>query len=1428
MESTIHTFEKEMHLDNAPEAQPEGTARYIRNKRIADINGSHFSLVDINGTAVSGEVNQEFTPIQILSFLDYMLVFSLNSNLNRGEIGLFTTLKGSRTGAYTPLYVHENLNFSLDNTIEGRVIRETEDRHMAYFWDNRNPMRVFNAIDKTFTTVIASGSLVTNQQYMVVEGVVTYNGIDYGPLEASTVFTCTLVGGTAYTGTGRVIIYIPVQTFSVIKKTGFNVPRATARIAGSLTCGTYYVFYRPTDINGNGPEWSMPSAPIYISLAPLRFAGDARYLDADMDGGQNNITSPWGVRMTVDYIDPIFTHIEVAYMKAIDGETFEDPYLFDRLEITGSSMSFDLVSNTGTSFSAEDLIRGQLSIVKNKTGSINKNILFISDYEVIPDPEFDMSATASVSDIRLDIPCDETEVTLNGQNPNLAATEFAATGIFNTPLYGVYRTPTGGIPPLNDWGGPGYANQWYELTAGSIRLFNSSTGATSGVITGPTYFQWTLGFNQWQINSGFPEVYPVIRIQKYTNNFQYVRIENDYFSNSGMLVNHYIRTGKRSETYRIGIALTDVIGNPKYVHHLFDYSFDDFQAIPLAGSIDLSNGVGASRQWKHFLTNLGITISGLDFNKVVDGLKVVYDDNTLTLADIPTYFDGFSIVMCKRDKQIIGEGLLFPISPYFSSYVKASHPVAQYCQAWYKSGNRILNAFALQSPEAIFNVNENPYEVEEGDFLEILTSLDLVNNTRPNKRGTLIQASTAGIDSYSYYMKLFGVGSTAYAGARNMCDPEYCHIYKSAKDTFFFGPNKVNMTYRGALTDSSGPATPFTSTAAPLGDCENTRNACAFFWTREDTASTLFGWPEAWSDPATPITPVYAALKKTKNNLYGGTGSLAKSQNEYFFCGHYQRFDSAFMTYLNGNAGVCDNLEIYGFDAFMQLCDMSVAYHSATSIYPGLGIHMILPVQSDCLLRYREGRNFAHERIHPNDSNGVNFQYDPGYSGNPYNPEQFVLNKAYRSTSAWNIPLNAVPYGYIPRRFYDKEIAFSLKKTDGEFRDNLRRFLPGNTLSLESQNGKVTNLYTKGGVLIYIQELSMGYIPVEERVTVANAIGAPVGIGTNDTINRYEQTNTYHGSRHQFSLVETEDSIYFYDATAEAICQAKINGESVELTTFKGLWSLFKNIFAQIPVEDTPLNYKGVVAGYDNENKELLFTFWGLVTNADSDAYTSNYLTVAINSITGNIRYINDLAPRMYVNHNKNLFSIAPDERYPAIQNSTFYTEGTIVKDAGILYIALLPITTAAPYIPPASDSTWAEVRKFSDIHAHNRGDICKFHGLVFPSEVSLVVTGKYKRDSYFNNYQLNINDSGVMYDELTIENNRQSGTDTDVANSPDHTLVDDHVEGNYPLDNATGERITGNYAIVTLRKNHAIDPVTSNNEKSELTSFDNITETAY
>jgi hypothetical protein len=725
----------------------------------------------------------------------------------------------------------------------------------------------------------------------------------------------------------------------------------------------------------------------------------------------------------------------------------------------------------------------------------------------------------------------------------------------------------------------------------------------------------------------------------------------------------------------------------------------------------------------------------------------------------------------------------------------------------------------LRAADLIFGINEKNIEPEENDELVILDYLETSRPVTALKGSRIYNDTPASYQMLFDYVKLYE--SATPAGSQknqsNRIDPEHTRMFEAAADTFFWGPDQINLTYRGGLTHAaSGVVTPYHT--VPTETVFNTRNHAAFIWTKQDAVGSEYAYPQNFADPSiNQMSPVYAAYKKKKNVLYGGNGANAKANNEYFFCGHYQPFDSNFMTHISGNSGVADGIELFGFDSFLQLWDVVHSYPDgefAIPPRPGLGIGIVMPVQTDRLIRFREGRNFAHEKVFSLSTDGICFQYLT--SGEPYQPEQIVLNRAYQSTSAWNVPLVAKPFNYVPRRFYEKAFAFSLRAIDGESRDNLRRFTVGNIVELD-QNGFLTNLKTKNGFLIYIQQKAIGYIPVQEKITIANAVGQPINIGTNDTVDGFELKDSYFGSHHQFALCEDENSLWTFDSMTQSIIRIVLGAQTQKIHVVAGVSKILKENGFDVSAPDTPATGYGVLAAYDDKHEEVLFTF---IQHESMGSEEPSSITLAFHGPTGRFAGRRKWIPGLYINHNNDLYSVALDHDVPDITDGVFYPRKTLVKsgvDNGI-YAAKQDFTSATPADDPSIDGTnWVLVRQNGTVFAHNMGDTCFIYGLTEESSVSFVAVSEDAKDATFESYHADINDSRIMFSTLTAANRRQSGTDA-TLNNGEHEMVDSHIEGNFPFDDTTGEAITGPYAIVTFTKDHeGVDLVNSNDEKAEL-----------
>jgi len=249
----INTFEKGMTSDVNILYQPNGTYRYMKNCQLISQDGNNFVIKDCLGNTLIFELNIPYldynttTPgaaafevypmaIGFISFPNKLVVLSTNSETDGGGYGEIGVLNYSNYGegiqpivvtnnvnnGYVPLYGHQDLKFSLMHRVEGFAYSETEEIQRIYWTDNNNEPRVFNVADPMFTTYFPpTGPLVNGTSYMVVEGIIQYNGTNYAPTNgtvpasiatnvftanATATFTDLTVGATA-----KVIEYYPVE-----------------------------------------------------------------------------------------------------------------------------------------------------------------------------------------------------------------------------------------------------------------------------------------------------------------------------------------------------------------------------------------------------------------------------------------------------------------------------------------------------------------------------------------------------------------------------------------------------------------------------------------------------------------------------------------------------------------------------------------------------------------------------------------------------------------------------------------------------------------------------------------------------------------------------------------------------------------------------------------------------------------------------------------------------------------------------------------------------------------------------------------------------------------------------------------------------------------------------------------------------------------
>jgi hypothetical protein len=619
-----NTFENGMHKDNNVLLQPSGTYRDMNNGMLVSYDGNHYVVEMPKGSKVSFTIPPIYknvyttlaaipTPIGFISFLDKLVVFSTNndSQTNYGEIGV-VEFDHDGIGTYTPLYNHAELNFSIEHQIRGFSFEENDAIKRVYWTDYFNSPRVLNTLDVALQTNITSGTIVADQEYMVVRGAIEYNdgtGLKiYGPgLTAGNIFT----GGAISTFTtinGSPIVYkyidlvlldwVPDRTLPDID---FKEP-----IVGSLFGGSksYFVRYK-LKAQGITTSWSYGSFPINV----YSIGAYSSYTLVEGSGASALQNTTAGVRLTVSNINTYFDTIEVASATFDEvSNTLTRAEIFATLPITSSSMNVDhTTEGAGEALTLDDLTIFPASIFKVKDITTNKNYNVIGNIverEELTD--FD-GTTATVSNLTYNVPADQNL----GAPMNAGIGKQSASGIFS-----------GGI----------IADGHYVVTTGNITYMGNIYGPAQPLgpyFTGVYLFTTFLGTGTVKAN---------ILIKKYKsqsgfNRYKSIELNDDYFDYRGFAATQYLRQYWSGETYRIGILPYDKKGNPMYARWIDDFT------IQTLGS---KNGPTTQRGNGCSLNVNGLSISGITFS-----------------ADDMAKISGFSIVRAPRDKVYTAQGVLF-------------------------------------------------------------------------------------------------------------------------------------------------------------------------------------------------------------------------------------------------------------------------------------------------------------------------------------------------------------------------------------------------------------------------------------------------------------------------------------------------------------------------------------------------------------------------------------------------------------------------------------------------------------------------------------------------------------------------------------------------------------------------------------------------
>lgn len=1367
-EAHAQDFSKGWTSDATPSRQPADTVRGLCNMRTITSTNNDSSVESILGTLKTANLNPGYFPIGWARHADKIAVLS-TKNLagvdQNGEIGILTVDRETLIGTYTPLYNHVDLTFNSAHQIEAILYDETESVQRLYWTDNYNSYRAINVLDSRITTHILVGSLVPGQQYMCVRSTVTNGAGTYGPNATSgTVFVAD--GTEVYGASALVRKYINVSLLDVVpSRDGGQIIFNRWLTGGNLTGGSYQYSYQLYTLDGVQTNFSYLSQPFH---SPNNVAPSNSTVDYQRLQGQSLAASTQkGIRIQISGIDTNFDNIKVVAVRTTAFNAVDPPKVIYDGAISGATMLFDHNGNEQLgSLSLDDLNSVVLSLDRVKTISVLKNKMFIGNVRLAPFIEFNKTGVTAQS-IQYLFPTD----TIGRPDTSSVDNTSGITGHAYSPVTGITLIHT---------------NQWYEVLTGTVTYNSIAYGVGD-------FFQGIATVHSY---SGTGTIRAVIRIQKYTGEYQAIPILDDYLDMKSAAVATHIRSLWRGETYRYGIIFCDKFQNPQYVYWLMDWQVPNHYDTtdPSTGnalgfsaglSVEVANDYGTGNHGTS-LRSLGVKFGGIDFNYVASKLGV-------SLADLDRYVGGWYIVRAKRDAQVLAQGILAPTVVDGTQTRPLSTTVLASDKYGAANGRRgkVYNFF---SPDFLFQYNSLP-NVQNGDRLKVQDYLN--DNFKATTEGTL------HTNNFHYYEKFYtSVNAPAgypAKGSTNELENAKC---------FNIAIGASGIIYDTGFT--------FENRSASAGFVWGAERECTgsfthLMYTKDSEPGT---WPNGFAAVNTNRSLVN--FVRPKGNLYGGASDAAKAATVYEYCGHYQAMDADFIAYLQSNGGIVNDVEVFGGDAFIGVFDIARMMKDESNVNIQAGLHMVFPVETSVNVMLRQGRHFTKDRSY--DSTQPTINVNGICYASPSQPEQFIYNTAYSYEESF-ISFVALPLGFSPNRWFKRRVYASLTKTDGELTDSYRIFPVNDYRNLEGMNGDLTNLRTKQGRLFYWQEEACGYLPVFERQLSSGTLGEPTTIGVGGVLERNDDIQNYYGNQHQFGLGESESGFFWYDARKKEMLSMTSGASFVSMSVAEGLRAFFQSIAGPVLTGDNPVRNRGIAAAYNPVVKQMCLVFRGVdddLSGGRNELSPTGFMA-EFNNLNRQFTGSHDLLPGIMIEYG-DLLLMSYSGAYSSIQALTAYSVGAQVNDGTDIYACILAFTTPGVPVAPASDAThWALVCSINEIHIADKGDVGKFFGFVYNSVLGVISNPSPLKDKVFDNFEM---EAGPFFFSSVRYSDSQDAI-SEAVNTEHYRRINKTWCWSVPFL-PSGDRFRDRYMAVSFTKDNRLNgnPVSSSNQQVKAVSL--------
>lgn len=168
---------------------------------------------------------------------------------------------------------------------------------------------------------------------------------------------------------------------------------------------------------------------------------------------------------------------------------------------------------------------------------------------------------------------------------------------------------------------------------------------------------------------------------------------------------------------------------------------------------------------------------------------------------------------------------------------------------------------------------------------------------------------------------------------------------------------------------------------------------------------------------------------------------------------------------------------------------------------------------------------------------------------------------------------------------FPNTITWTKTKTSGEKVDTWTNVTLASTLEVNALNKSITSLNKLDNDIIIFQDKDISLLLFNSRTQIAANVGLPVELANSAKV---EGTTILHhnvGCLNKWSIVETEEGIFFVDDLSKGIML--LNNSLVSISDTKGLRSWINNNTSS--GNWNPVDFDGMVSYYDKSNGDVLF-----------------------------------------------------------------------------------------------------------------------------------------------------------------------------------------------------------------------------------------------